>query len=205
MWYFGDGASKVGPWKAARAKPHAVRVRPGRRRRPQGRLQRPHRHHAHERRAERAHRNLGLFKSIVNGEIREMVEDVTEASHKLDVRRARPCWEPAATGRRRRRRSWPRSSACPDPLPGIAARRRRPAAQLLPQQHHLPEMMRAVHRHADEHVVDRVAGERRELEREERRRGRSRPPGPPASRAGQEPVLSASHDPGATAGHPSSA
>jgi hypothetical protein len=29
--------------------------------------------------------NLGLFKSIVNGEIREMVEDVTQASGRLEA------------------------------------------------------------------------------------------------------------------------
>jgi hypothetical protein len=29
--------------------------------------------------------NLGLFKSIVNGEIREMVEDVTQASGRLSA------------------------------------------------------------------------------------------------------------------------
>ena len=33
--------------------------------------------------------NMGLFKSIVNGEIREMVEDVTEASRKLDAQAPR--------------------------------------------------------------------------------------------------------------------
>jgi len=42
--------------------------------------------------------NLGIFKSIVNGEIREMVEDVTQASGRLEAAGATlsadPQWSP---------------------------------------------------------------------------------------------------------------
>jgi hypothetical protein len=84
VWYFGDGASKVGPWKLrgrslmrfefapagadGRKVGYSVRI-----------VTTP------TSAVLNALMNLGLFKSIVNGEIREMVEDVTEASHKLDA------------------------------------------------------------------------------------------------------------------------
>ena len=84
VWYFGDGASKVGPWRlrgrslmrfefapsAADGRKVAYNVRI---------VTTP------TNAVLNALMNLGLFKSIVNGEIREMVEDVTEASRKLDA------------------------------------------------------------------------------------------------------------------------
>jgi hypothetical protein len=84
VWYFGEGASKVGPWKLrgrslmrfgfapagadARRIAYEVRI-----------VTTPSSGFLN------AIMNMGLFKSIVNGEIREMVEDVTEASRKLDA------------------------------------------------------------------------------------------------------------------------
>jgi hypothetical protein len=85
VWYFGDGTSKVGPWKLRGRSLMRFAFSPagadGRR-------------IAYEVRIVttpssgflNALMNMGLFKSIVNGEIREMVEDVTEASRKLDAR-----------------------------------------------------------------------------------------------------------------------
>lgn len=83
-WYFGEGTSKVGPWKLrgrslmrfefapagadGRQVSYSVRI-----------VTTP------TNSVLNAIMNLGLFKSIVNGEIREMVEDVTEASRKLDA------------------------------------------------------------------------------------------------------------------------
>jgi hypothetical protein len=87
VWYFGLGASKVGPWRLrgrslmrfefapadadARKVAYKVRI-----------VTTPTNAMLN------ALMNLGMFKSIVNGEIREMVEDVTEASRKLDAQGA---------------------------------------------------------------------------------------------------------------------
>ena len=88
VWYFGDGTSKVGPWKLrgrslmrfaftpagadGRGIAYDVRI-----------VTTPSSGFLN------AVMNMGLFKSIVNGEIREMVEDVTEASRKLDAQAPR--------------------------------------------------------------------------------------------------------------------
>ena len=87
VWYFGNGASKVGPWKLRGRSLMRFEFAPA---------------GADSRKAAYSVRivttpttavlnalmNMGLFKSIVNGEIREMVEDVTEASRKLDAQGA---------------------------------------------------------------------------------------------------------------------
>lgn len=84
VWYFGEGASKVGPWRlrgrslmrfafapaGADGKKVAYDVRV---------VTTP------TNAVLNALMNMGVFKSIVNGEIREMVEDVTQASRKLDT------------------------------------------------------------------------------------------------------------------------
>jgi hypothetical protein len=88
VWYFGDGTSKVGPWKLrgrslmrfafspsgadGRGIAYDVRI-----------VTTPSSGFLN------AIMNMGLFKSIVNGEIREMVNDVTQASRKLDGSAAR--------------------------------------------------------------------------------------------------------------------
>ena len=84
VWYFGDGSSKVGPWRlrgrslmrfefapaGADGRKISYRVRI---------VTTPTNAFVN------ALMGMGLFKSIVNGEIRDMVEDVTEASRKLDA------------------------------------------------------------------------------------------------------------------------
>ncbi|HET9314093.1 MAG TPA: hypothetical protein VFQ51_00830 [Vicinamibacteria bacterium] len=88
VWYFGDGASRVGPWKlrgrslmrfafapagaTGQAISYDVRI-----------VTTPSSGFLN------AIMSMGLFKSIVNGEIREMVEDVTEASGKLAAQASR--------------------------------------------------------------------------------------------------------------------
>jgi hypothetical protein len=84
VWYFGEGTSKVGPWRLRGRSLMRFEFAPSG---PDGRTV------AYQVRIVttptsavlNALMNLGLFKSIVNGEIREMVEDVTEASQKLDA------------------------------------------------------------------------------------------------------------------------
>jgi hypothetical protein len=87
VWYFGDGTSKVGPWKLRGRSLMRFEFSPAG---PEGRRI------AYQVRIVttpssgflNALMNMGLFKSIVNGEIREMVEDVTEASRRLDEQAA---------------------------------------------------------------------------------------------------------------------
>lgn len=84
VWYFGVGASKVGPWRLRGRSLMRFEFAPA-----GGDMRRV----AYKVRIVttpanavlNALMNMGLFKSIVNGEIREMVEDVTEASRKLDA------------------------------------------------------------------------------------------------------------------------
>jgi hypothetical protein len=84
VWYFGEGSSKVGPWRLRGRSLMRFDFAPagadGRRVSYQVRIVT-----TPTSAVLNALMNLGLFKSIVNGEIREMVEDVTEASHKLDA------------------------------------------------------------------------------------------------------------------------
>jgi hypothetical protein len=84
VWYFGDGASKIGPWRLRGRSLMRFAFAPA---------------GADGRKVSYDVRivttptnavlntlmNMGMFKGIVNGEIREMVEDVTQASHKLDA------------------------------------------------------------------------------------------------------------------------
>jgi len=83
-WYFGEGTSKVGPWKLRGRSLMRFEFAPagadGRRVRYNVRIV-----STPTNAALNLIMNLGLFKSIVNGEIREMVEDVTEASGKLEA------------------------------------------------------------------------------------------------------------------------
>jgi hypothetical protein len=84
LWYFGEGTSKVGPWRlrgrslmrfeffAAGSDGKRVGYRVRIVSTPTNAML-------------NAIMNLGLFKSIVNGEIREMVEDVTQASGRLEA------------------------------------------------------------------------------------------------------------------------
>lgn len=83
-WYFGEGTSKVGPWRLRGRSLMRFEFAPagadGRRVRYRVRiLSTP------TNAALNLIMNLGLFKSIVNGEIREMVEDVTQASGRLEA------------------------------------------------------------------------------------------------------------------------
>ena len=84
VWYFGLGASKVGPWKLRGRSLMRFEFAPagedGRKVAYQVRIVTTPTNAMLN-----AIMNMGLFKSIVNGEIREMVEDVTEASRKLDA------------------------------------------------------------------------------------------------------------------------
>jgi hypothetical protein len=84
VWYFGEGTSKVGPWRLRGRSLMRFELAPagadGRKVAYQVRIVTTPTNAVLN-----ALMNLGLFKSIVNGEIREMVEDVTEASHKLDA------------------------------------------------------------------------------------------------------------------------
>lgn len=83
-WYFGEGASKVGPWRLRGRSLMRFEFAPagadGRRVRYRVRIV-----STPTNAVLNAIMNLGLFKSIVNGEIRELVEDVTQASAKLDA------------------------------------------------------------------------------------------------------------------------
>ena len=85
VWYFGVGTSKVGPWKLRGRSLMRFEFAP---------VPSDARRIAYQVRIVttpttgflNAIMNMGLFKSIVNGEIRGMVEDVTEASRKLETR-----------------------------------------------------------------------------------------------------------------------
>lgn len=81
-WYFGEGTSKVGPWKLRGRSLMRFEFAPAGESRVRYRvriLSTP------TNAALNLIMNLGLFKSIVNGEIREMVEDVTQASGRLEA------------------------------------------------------------------------------------------------------------------------
>jgi hypothetical protein len=83
-WYFGEGTSKVGPWRLRGRSLMRFEFAPagegdGRIRYRVRILSTP------TNAALNLIMNLGLFKSIVNGEIREMVEDVTQASGRLEA------------------------------------------------------------------------------------------------------------------------
>lgn len=84
VWYFGNGTSKVGPWKLRGRSLMRFEFAPagadGRKVSYQVRILTTPTNAVLN-----ALMNMGLFKSIVNGEIREMVEDVTEASRKLET------------------------------------------------------------------------------------------------------------------------
>ena len=83
-WYFGEGTSRIGPWRLrgrslmrfefapVGTDPRRVSYRIRIVSTPTNAIL-------------NAIMNLGLFKSIVTGEVREMVEDVTKASHALDT------------------------------------------------------------------------------------------------------------------------
>jgi hypothetical protein len=83
-WYFGEGTSKVGPWKLRGRSLMRFEFTPagadGRRVSYRVRIV-----STPTNAVLNAVMNLGLFKSIVNGEIREMVEDVTQASGRLEA------------------------------------------------------------------------------------------------------------------------
>jgi hypothetical protein len=83
-WYFGEGASKVGPWRLRGRSLMRFEFAPagegGRRVSYRVRIV-----STPTNAALNLIMNLGLFKSIVNGEIREMVEDVTQASGRLEA------------------------------------------------------------------------------------------------------------------------
>jgi hypothetical protein len=97
-WYFGEGTSKVGPWRLRGRSLMRFELAPagedGRRVRYRVRIV-----STPTNAALNLIMNLGLFKSIVNGEIREMVEDVTQASGRLEAAgasalQAEPQWSP---------------------------------------------------------------------------------------------------------------
>jgi hypothetical protein len=84
VWYFGVGASKVGPWKLRGRSLMRFEFAPagedGRKVAYKVRIVTTPANAVLN-----AIMNMGVFKSIVNGEIKEMVADVTEASRKLDA------------------------------------------------------------------------------------------------------------------------
>ena len=83
-WYFGEGTSKVGPWRLRGRSLMRFEFVPagadGRRVSYRVRIV-----STPTNAALNLIMNLGIFKSIVNGEIREMVEDVTQASGRLEA------------------------------------------------------------------------------------------------------------------------
>lgn len=83
-WYFGEGTSKVGPWRLRGRSLMRFEFAPagGDGRRVAYRIRIVS---TPTNAMLNAIMNLGLFKSIVNGEIREMVEDVTLASGQLEA------------------------------------------------------------------------------------------------------------------------
>ena len=96
-WYFGEGTSKVGPWRLRGRSLMRFEFAPA------GEGGRSVRYRVRivstpTNAALNLIMNLGLFKSIVNGEIREMVEDVTQASGRLEAAgatvQADPQWSP---------------------------------------------------------------------------------------------------------------